>query len=308
MLQNAYDLFPSFLERSGDRPECCVKAQTARRSESEEKFDHLVAKTQESFGYQWTTFSEMVCDFRENFLNYLSPATPEFFRGRLGLDAGCGVWQAYLSRCFLWSGDGRGGPQPGHRRYVHNTKHFPNVHMVQADMYATPFAQETFDFVYCIGVLHHLPDPPRGLRAPVPLLKSNGSLFLWLYSKNRRVSNFVVELLRTLTIHLPYPFLKKISFLGAILDQYAFILPYQTMGRIPGVERAFEKIVPARIKIYSRYPFQVLQADWFDRLAAPIRVYFTQQGVDGSMHPVGLSDIRITSTGRYGWRGCGITR
>ena len=34
-------------------------------------FKKLERKTQESFSYQWTSFSQMSCDFRDNFLNYI---------------------------------------------------------------------------------------------------------------------------------------------------------------------------------------------------------------------------------------------
>jgi len=33
--------------------------------------DERQRKTQKSFGYQWIQFSEMVIDFKENFLNYI---------------------------------------------------------------------------------------------------------------------------------------------------------------------------------------------------------------------------------------------
>ena len=47
-------------------------------------------RTRQSFGYQWTAFRTMVDAFREGFLNYIHPIGPEFFPGKLGLDAGCG--------------------------------------------------------------------------------------------------------------------------------------------------------------------------------------------------------------------------
>jgi len=41
----------------------------------------------------------------------------------------------------------------------------PNAHVVQGDIHHPPFrlgaAGGEFDFVYSIGVLHHLPDRPR---------------------------------------------------------------------------------------------------------------------------------------------------
>ena len=35
----------------------------------------------------------------------------------------------------------------------------PNVHLVQADIFAMPFRDGTFDLAYSVGVLHHTPDP-----------------------------------------------------------------------------------------------------------------------------------------------------
>jgi len=39
--------------------------------------------------------------------------------------------------------------------------------VVQADLHRPPFALESFDFIYSIGVLHHLPDPEAGISPPV---------------------------------------------------------------------------------------------------------------------------------------------
>ncbi len=51
----------------------------------------LRERTQRSFGYQWTVFGQMADQFREDFLNYIYPVSAEFFAGKHGLDAGCGV-------------------------------------------------------------------------------------------------------------------------------------------------------------------------------------------------------------------------
>src|SRR5438876_12227825 len=64
MLRNAYELFPSFAKRYADRPEVARGAAAAARPQGRAPVE---VKTQRSFGYQWTTFSEMSCDFEENF-------------------------------------------------------------------------------------------------------------------------------------------------------------------------------------------------------------------------------------------------
>lgn len=303
MLRNAYALFPDFVAQYGDRMDLGIAA-AARRSEVLAPAP-VVIKTQKSFGYQWTTFSEMACDFQENFWNYLKPATPESLRGRLGLDAGCGfgrhLYQAATCGAEMIGMDLSLAIDASYG----NTKQFPNVHLVQGDIHAPPFAPGTFDFVYSVGVLHHLPDPERGLQSLVPLVKQDGSMFVWLYSKSRRFSNFVLELVRSLTTRLPYPVVKGISFIGALFDCF-FIVPYQALSAVPGVRDVVERVTPPRIKLYSRYPFQVLHADWFDRLAAPVRFYYSGPEVAHILETAGLTNVQVAPTGLYGWRGLGV--
>ena len=171
MLPDAFRLFPEFAKRHGTR----VELPTESPSPREEKFHRLLDRTRESFGYQWTAFSEMVCDFQENFWNYLYPATPDLFRGQLGLDAGCGfgrhIYHAAACGAEMIGMDVSRAIDSTRR----NTRHLSNVHLVQGDIYAPPFAQSAFDFVYSIGVLHHLPDPGRGLGALTPLLRPGGA-------------------------------------------------------------------------------------------------------------------------------------
>ena len=303
MLNNAFELFPSFVRYHKDHLPPSLPTQP--EGGFEKKTQDMLTKTQQSFGYQWTTFSEMVCDFRENFWNYLYPATPDSFQGRLGLDAGCGFGRhIYHAASCGAEMVGMDFSQAIDATYQ-NTKHLPNVHLVQADIYAPPFSEGLFDFIYSIGVLHHLPDPARGLRTLAPLLKQHGLLSLWVYSKERWAINFVLEALRAMTTRLPHPAVKALSFLGALMDRYVFILPYQALKRVPSLGRTIEEVAPARIKNYSQYPFQVLYADWFDRLAAPIRFYYNETEVNQLMQSVGLSGILVTQTGNYGWRACG---
>ncbi len=300
MLPNAYALFPDFVARHGDKIDPVVGAGR----QSHEPLP-VSTKTQNSFGYQWTTFSEMSCDFRDNFWNYLTPATPEFLNGRLGLDAGCGfgrhLYHAADCGAEMIGMDFSLAIEASHA----NTRQFPNVHLVQGDIYAPPFAPGTFDFVYSVGVLHHLPDPERGVQSLVPLVRQHGSMFVWLYSSTRRVTNFILEVARAVTTRMPYPAVKGISFVGAVFDSL-WTTPYQVLSSIPGVGRVVDRITPPRIKLYSRYPFQVLHADWFDRLAAPIRFYYSGAEVADILETAGLTNVRVAPTGLYGWRGVGV--
>lgn len=50
-----------------------------------------------------------------------------------------------------------------------------------------------FDYINCIGVLHHLKNPSEGLRALKSVLKDNGALMLMLYGKYGRTGIYQVQ-------------------------------------------------------------------------------------------------------------------
>jgi 2-polyprenyl-3-methyl-5-hydroxy-6-metoxy-1,4-benzoquinol methylase len=58
-----------------------------------------------------------------------------------------------------------------------NLKPHPNLHIVQGDIYALPFAPESFSFVYSLGVLQHTPDVAKAFAALPLMVKGGGSLF-----------------------------------------------------------------------------------------------------------------------------------
>jgi hypothetical protein len=96
------------------------------------------------------------------------------------------------------------------------------------------------------------------------------------------------------------PVTKALSFFGAAVDTLGFIWPYRLLRRLAGP--AVDRVAPPRIRVYARYPFQVAYADWFDRLAAPIRFYYDGDDMRGWAERAGLVNVKISPTGLYGWR------
>jgi SAM-dependent methyltransferase len=52
---------------------------------------------------------------------------------------------------------------------------------------------QSFDYVVCTGVLHHLPDPGAGLRALRAVLESNGALQLMVYAPYGRAGIYLIQ-------------------------------------------------------------------------------------------------------------------
>jgi SAM-dependent methyltransferase len=260
----------------------------------------LHRRTQQSFGYQWTVFGEMSDQFRDDFLNYISPVAPEFFVGKRGLDAGCGFGRhLYYAAQF-------GAQMIGldFSRAIIRAKEIvgtlDGVQFVQGELQHPPLRPHSLDFVYSIGVLHHTPDPEGAFQSLLPLVRPGGSIFIWVYSKSRKLTNTLLEVVRRISSWLPLGVTRALSFVGALADWCGFILPYRLARRLFGA--SIDGFVWPRIKLYARYPFQVVYADWFDRLSAPIRFYYDADDLAGWAARAGLINVQISPTGLYGWR------
>lgn len=300
ILEDAFKLFPDFAHKYRDRLPPLPEVPIVRTREAE-----AIRRTRESFGYQWTQFSEMVIDFRDNFLKYIHPLDESFFPGKLGLDLGCGFGRHIYNAARFGAEMIGVDISEAIESTRANTRDLPNVHLVQADVYHLPIRPGVLDFAYSIGVLHHLPNPEAAFGCLVPLVKPGGSVFVWVYSKTRTFLNLCLESVRAVTTRLPKRVQKGISLAAAIVDYGGFVGPYKLASSIPVLRPLVEKLPLRRLKLYSVYPFQVVYADWFDRLAAPIRFYYDGNDMEGWLTRASLRRQVISPTGLFGWRAYG---
>jgi SAM-dependent methyltransferase/uncharacterized protein YbaR (Trm112 family) len=300
ILPDAFALNPDFVTRYADR-----LPPSLPRPDRDAPHADAIRRTRDSFGYQWTVFSQMVVDFRENFLQYIAPVDAKFFPGKRGVDIGCGFGRhIYNAEKFGAEMVGVDNSDAIESTRV-NTEGMANVHLVQADVYRLPFKPGVFDFAYSIGVLHHLPEPEKAFQLVVRLVKPGGSVFIWVYSNSRRVVNFLVESARAVTTRSPKAIQQFVSLTAAAIDYAAFIVPYRVASRLPGLGAVLRKIRVPRLEVYRAYPFQVVYADWFDRLAAPIRFYYDADAMRGWLARAHLGHTVISPTGLFGWRAYG---
>lgn len=143
-----------------------------------------------SFSFEWNTHDRTQLDIyrddrpsEEEFVAKTGFG-PEFLRGKLVLDAGVGAGR-YAEVASRWGADVVGidlsyAVEAAHR----NLGHRENVWIAQADIGALPFAPESFDVIFSIGVLHHTPDTHRYFQRLLPLLKPGGTIAIWVYPRS----------------------------------------------------------------------------------------------------------------------------
>lgn len=249
------------------------------------------AQTVKSYSYQWQKFREMLPHWEEVFRWSIVPIEPAFFHGKLGLDAGCGFGRSlYYAASYGAEMIGMDLSEAVEAARV-NTRHLPNVHLVQGDIFHPPVREGALDFVYSIGVLQHLPDPKRGFLTLTRLLAPGAPIFVWVYSRGRGRQIALFTLMRAISTHLPLRLL-DLACLGLAAGQWAcWIEPYRVLNRFRAT-RGLARHLP--FTLYARYPFRVLHADWVDGLSVPLVNYYEREEITEWFHAAGLDRIRIT--------------
>jgi len=253
-----------------------------------------------SFGFEWTRFPEMYDEWRRSFLEYMQPHPAEFFLGKKVLDAGCGNGRfAYYAAKYgadVWAMDLGPAVEVAQR----NTAKAGKAQVIQADLHRPPFALESFDFVYSIGVLHHLPDPEAAFHNLLRFLKPGGEIQIYLYWKPeqqpiKRTLLALVTAVRTVTTRLPHTLNYALAFPAAVLAFALFVWPYRILRKI-GLKSLAEKLP---MKQYASFPFRVCVNDQLDRFSAPIENRYTRKDVEDWLRRGQLEEIKVNPS--YGW-------
>ena len=259
--------------------------------------DAVSRRTQSSFGYEWTHFSDWQPSGAANFADYFAEFDLASLAGATVLDAGCGMGrharfvaphaERVVAVDFSAAIDSA----------ARNLESFLNVACVRADLRALPFSDRSFDFVYSLGVLHHLADPEAAIRTLAAKLRPGGRLRIYVYWaqtgwKRRLLS--AVSAVRRVTTRMPLGVLRGLCWLLSVGLFALVIFPYRILLRL-GLD------VPpgSPLFVYTKYPFRVLYNDQFDRFSAPIEKRYTAAQARRLLESAGLIDLRLIE--RFGW-------
>jgi len=159
-----------------------------------------------------------------------------------------------------------------------------------------PLPDNSCDFGYSLGVLHHIPDTQGGLRACVAKLKSGAPFLLYLYYRfdNRPVWFRAIwqtsELARSVVARLPHTLRYAVSqILAAII--------YFPLARTAKVsEKLGMNVENFPLSQYRHNSFYVMRNDSLDRFGTQLEKRFTKAEIREMMEQAGLENITFSKT------------
>jgi SAM-dependent methyltransferase len=266
-------------------------------------------KTAAAFGWQWQEFVEMHDQYEAQFLDWIHPIKAEFFRDKMVMDAGCGIGRHayYAARYGAREVIAMDLSDAVDTAYA-NTGSMPNVHVVQGDIHCPPFRRSAsgggFDFIYAIGVVHHLPDPKAGFKSLLRYLVPGGSIFVWVYGRenNGIVHHLIDPVRRTVTSrmrpsHLPLVAWPLTMVLQAVLKGvYRPLRGTRLFNALP---------LHDYLHSISAFEFRRNYNIVFDHLVAPVAHYLSQEEFTTWFRSSGLQDVQVSWRNQNSWRGFG---
>lgn len=187
-----------------------------------------------SFGFQWTKYARTQldhdgCHVSEDEFRERTGFSPRELSGKLILDVGCGMGR-FAEVASRWGGRVVGiDLSNAVEAAAQNLVDRPTVTFFQADVFSMPFAAESFDYIYSLGVLHHTPDCEKAFKNLPPLLKPGGGIAIWLYSGYNKWYRFS-DLYRKVTHRM-----SPRSLLALCKGAANLYYVYRGLGRIPWI-------------------------------------------------------------------------
>ncbi|MDM9381278.1 methyltransferase domain-containing protein [Chlorogloeopsis sp. ULAP01] len=265
---------------------------------------NLDIKVVEGFGDEWSRFDqstlsqaehlEMFYEYFDIFPWYTLP------KDAVGFDVGCGSgrWAKLVA------------PRVGKLHCIDpssaaldvakkNLSKMSNCEFHLAGVDHLPLENNSADFGYALGVLHHTPDPASGIKICVSKLKQSAPFLLYLYYKfdNRPLWFYllwqITEPVRFLISRSPYSLRYLLSQIIAI-----FIYFPLAQGALL-LEKLGFNVDSFPLSAYRNRSFYVMRTDALDRFGTKLEKRFTKKEIQKMMEDAGLERISFRNSAPY---------
>ena len=256
-------------------------------------------KTVEDFGEEWNKYNQSSIpdeELKKSWNQYFDMFSfEELSNDSEGFDMGCGSgrWakfvanKVHLLNCI----------DPSEKALnvaKRNLSNFSNIRYFNASVNDNTLKENSQDFGYCLGVLHHIPDTLEGIKACAKLLKKNAPFLLYLYYNFENRSSFFKLIWRL------SDFMRKIiSSLSPktkiFITSIAAYLIYYPLARSAFVsEKLGIDVSNFPLSDYRNKSFYFMKTDALDRFGTRLEKRFSKDEIKRMLQEAGFRDIRFS--------------
>jgi SAM-dependent methyltransferase len=236
--------------------------------------------TADAFANSWNHLPRRSVYSTEQHADWLAPLGPADIAGKSVLELGCGNG-SLLYHTGVWRPRQLVGVDLGtslrSAEAVMAQGEFKDWQLVRADL--TEYAAGPFDVVYCIGVLHHLKQPERGVDAVIRNVRPGGSFHCWVYAKEgNALVRALVEPTRRVVSRWPWPLVK---YGVAAPLAVPFFLYAKLAARLAGLPGSDRLPMAAYCRWIAQREFAFFRHVAFDQLVTPQTTFFDRATIEG---------------------------
>jgi uncharacterized protein YbaR (Trm112 family)/ubiquinone/menaquinone biosynthesis C-methylase UbiE len=296
---------------SACRAEYPIDGGVPRLLPPEEAIPEAARRTVTRFGDQWNEFDFIGPHYERQFLGWIAPNGPETFAGKIVLEGGCGKGRhsalaAKYGAKDVLAIDLGSAVEAAYR----NTRLYPNVHVIQADLFHLPVAEQTVDVAFSIGVLHHTPDPKRCFMELVKRVRPGGKMIAWVYGRenNGWIVHAVSPVREAVTSRLPHKWVYQLAKVPAAMIYGLGKAVYKPLSFGPLEPIGKKLFYQQYINQITEFPFAEVHSIVHDHLTPPIAFYISRDEFEQWFAEAGLAEVLIGWHNQNSWRGTGTRR
>jgi len=256
-------------------------------------------KTVEGFGEEWSRFDQTEMpetELNEQFERYFTVFPwNDLPENAVGFDLGCGSgrWAKVMAQrvgkihCIDASEEALNVART-------NLAEAKNVELHHASVAEIPLSDNSMDFGYSLGVLHHIPDTAQGIESCVRKLKPSAPFLIYLYyAFDNRPAWFrliwkISDVVRRAICALPFGLKKIITDLIAVFVYFPLAKTAQLLEKFGLNVDAFP------LSVYRHHSFYTMRTDALDRFGTRLEQRFTRAEISEMMNAAGLEKIKFS--------------
>lgn len=268
------------------------------------KVDNIDRATVEGFGDEWAKFDQSLLEYKELtalFNNYFSIFPwHTLSKDAIGFDMGCGSgrWAKLAA------------PRVGQLHCIDaspkalavaksNLSDLDNCHFSVGTFDDLPLEDNSMDFGYSLGVLHHIPDTAAGIQACVRKLKKGAPFLVYIYYAfdNKpfwyRLVWRISDLIRCYVARLPF----SIRYLVTQIMAATVYFPLAKLALL--LEKWGLDVSTVPLSAYRYSSFYTMRTDALDRFGTRLEKRFTAAQIQEMMEAAGLQDIYFNKNNQF---------